>query len=230
MINSLFKTMMDKRTNILSSDKIVIMGMLAAYLLAGCTSHKTLTLMPTPVIYHNSSIDPFAHLASAQKSTKTQIFYATNRVPKFTENKVYYGNRLDSIIHLGKADIRMGGPNSKWDDLHKSSLSGERTNPIPLTLEKTIELAIMPTKLIRSNKSLTPELQGFVDSINSELDGAVDKEIMIYVHGTKVDFVNSTIVTAEIDHFAGRDFVGVAFAWPSHQNILSYLLVLLWDS
>ena len=216
--------MMDKQTKILSSDKIVIMAMLAAYLLAGCTSHKTLTLMPTPVIYQNSSIDPFAHLTSVKKSTKTQIFYATNRVPIFSENKIDYGNRLGSIIHLGQATIRMGEPNFTWDDLYKSSLSGERTNPIPLTLEKTIELASMPTKVIRSNKSLTPELQGFVDSINSELAGAVDKEIMIYVHGTKVDFVNSTIFTAEIDHFAGRDFVGVGFAWPSHQNILSYLL------
>ncbi|MCK5487568.1 MAG: alpha/beta hydrolase, partial [Desulfobacterales bacterium] len=56
-----------------------------------------------------------------------------------------------------------------------------------------------------------------------ELAEAVDKEIIVYVHGTKVDFANSTILTAEIDYFAGRDFVGLAFAWPSHQNILFYL-------
>jgi esterase/lipase superfamily enzyme len=46
---------------------------------------------------------------------------------------------------------------------------------------------------------------------------------MIYVHGTKVDFAKSAILTAEVDHFAGRDFVGLAFAWPSHRNILAYL-------
>jgi esterase/lipase superfamily enzyme len=67
-------------------------------------------------------------------------------------------------------------------------------------------------------------LQAFIESINTELAQAVDKVIMVYVHGTKVDFANSIILTAEVDHFAGRDFVGVAFAWPSHQNILSYLL------
>ena len=223
MIIALVKTMMDKQTKILSSDKIVIMAMLAACLFAGCTSHKTLTLMPTPVIYQNSSIDPFAHLTSAQKTIKTQVFYATNRAPKFSENRIGYGNTLDSIIHLGKATIRMGNPNSKWDDLYKSSLSDVQTKPIPLTLERTVELAVMPTKVIRSNKSLTPELQGFVDSINSELAEAVDKEIIVYVHGTKVDFANSTILTAEIDYFAGRDFVALAFAWPSHQNILFYL-------
>jgi esterase/lipase superfamily enzyme len=223
MIITLVKTMMDKQTKILSSDKIVIMAMLAACLFAGCTSHKTLTLMPTPVIYQNSNIDPFAHLTSAQKSTKTQVFFATNRAPKLSENRIGYGNTLDSIIHLGKATIRMGNPNSKWDDLHKSSLSSVQTKPIPLTLERTVELAVMPTKVIRSKKSLTTELQGFVDSINAELVEAVDKEIIVYVHGTKVDFANATILTAEIDYFAGRDFVGLAFAWPSHQNILFYL-------
>jgi esterase/lipase superfamily enzyme len=223
MIISLVKPMIDNHMKILSSNKIVIVAMLLAYLLAGCSSHKTLTLMPTPVIYQNSSIDPFAHLASAQKSTKMQVFYATNRAPKFSKNGIGYGNTLDSIIHLGKATIRMGAPNSKWDDLHKSSLSSVQTKPIPLTLERTVELAVMPTKIIRFNKSLTPELQGFVDSINSELAEAVDKEIIVCVHGTKVDFANSTILTAEIDYFAGRDFVGLAFAWPSHQNILFYL-------
>ena len=70
---------------------------------------------------------------------------------------------------------------------------------------------------------ITPELQAFADAINAELAIAVDKEIMVYVHGTKVDFTNATILTAEIDHFAGRDFVGLAYAWPSHQNILVYL-------
>ena len=223
MVISLVKAMIGKQTKIFSSGKIVVILMFAAYLLAGCTSHKTLTLMPTPVLYQDSSIDPFAHLTSAQKTTKTQVFYATNRAPNSSGKRIDYGNTFDSILHLGKATIRMGDLNSKWDDLYKSSLSIEQTKPMPLTLEKIVELSVMPTKIMRPDNGLTPELQVFVDSINSELAGSVDKEIMVYVHGTKVDFANSTILTAEIDHFAGRDFVGVAFAWPSHQNILSYL-------
>lgn len=202
---------------------IVVLAMVAACLLAGCSSHKVLTLMPTPVIYQDSGIDPFAHLTLAHQSTKTQVFYATNRVPKSLGNKIVYSNSLDSTLHLGKATILMGDPDSIWDDLYQFSLSSEQAEPMVLTLEETVELAVMPTKALRSHNSLTPELQGFVDLINSELAEAVDKEIMVYVHGTKVDFANSTILTAEIDHFAGRDFVGLAFAWPSHQNIFYYL-------
>ena len=44
--------------------------MFAVYIIAGCTSHKTLTLMPTSVLYQNAGIDLFAHLSPELKSTK----------------------------------------------------------------------------------------------------------------------------------------------------------------
>jgi len=204
--------------------KYVLFALFTINVLAGCASKKQLTLMPTPVIYQDSTIDPFVHLVPEHKSIKSQIFYATNRARVGSSDTISYGNILDPVLHVGKAIIRMGDPTTEWADLRKHSLSSEQIIPVPLTLEKIDEFAVMPIKTERSHQSLSPELQSFVDSINSELAVAVDKEIMIYVHGAKVDFANSTILTAEVDHFAGRDFVGVAFAWPSHQNILSYLV------
>ena len=56
---------------------ILIIGMLLASSLVGCTSNKALNLMPTPVIYQNSQIDPFAHLTPELKSPQTHVFYAT---------------------------------------------------------------------------------------------------------------------------------------------------------
>jgi len=179
--------------------------------------------MPTPVIYQNSVIDPFAHLTPEHKSPQTHVFYATNRAPKSSNHESGYGNKLDSIVHLGRASIRIGTPDTDWDELYKSSLSSTEINSLPLTLEEIVEIAVLPVQDISAENILTQELRTFLDAINSELAVAVDKEIMVYVHGTKVDFVNATILTAEIDHFAGRDFVGLAFAWPSHQNILLYL-------
>lgn len=191
-------------------------------MLLGCSSSKTLNLMPTPVIYQNSQVDPFAHLPPEHKSPQTHVFYATNRAPYNSESISGYGNRLDSVIHLGKATIRMGTPDLDWDGLYESSLSSSETNTLPLMLEEVEEMATLPTQKT-DNGALAPELKAFVDAINADLARALDKEIMVYVHGTKVDFTNAAILTAEIDHFAGRDFVGLAFAWPSHQNILLYL-------
>ena len=207
----------------LFSHSVLVIEILIACLLVGCTSNKTLNLMPTPVIYQNSQIDPFAHLVNEHKSPQTQVFYATNRAPNSSGSKIGYGNKLDSIIHLGKATVRIGTPDIDWDDLYESSLSSTENNSLPLTLEEVVEIASLSAQNISDNNNMTSELREFVDAINSDLSIAVDKEIMVYVHGTKVDFTNSTILTAEIDHFAGRDFVGLAFAWPSHQNILHYL-------
>lgn len=201
----------------------LLIVVLIFFLLSGCASHKELTLMPTPVLYHNSTIDPFAHLSPVHKTTTTEIFYATNRVPTYNASDTRYKNQIDSTIHFGKATIGMGSPGVNWDKLRKLSLANQIDDPIPLTLELTVELATIPNDALQVHQKLPPELQTFIDSINAELDAALDKEIMLYVHGTKVDFANSVILTAEVDHFAGRDFIGVAFAWPSHQNILSYL-------
>jgi len=193
--------------------------------LPGCASHTTSTMMPAPVIYHSSSIDPFQHLTETQKSTKTRVFYATNRVPNAEANNLKYGNSLDSEIHLGIATVHMGDQSTDWEDLYEYSLANTETLSMPIKLGKHTELAVIPTSFVHGHgqDELSPGLQAFVDSINEEISTAIDKEIMVYVHGAKVDFANSTILTAEIDHFAGRDFVGVAFAWPSHQNIAAYL-------
>jgi len=195
-------------------------------LLAGCTSHQTsiLTLMPPPVIYQNSAIDPFAHLSAEQKSTETRIFYATNRTPVSSTGDVVYGNRPDSGLHLGQAIVVMGGTGADWDDVREYSLSGPGTDPLPVRLGSIEELATMPESGHPSGHELDPGLLGFVDRINAELGLAVDKEIMVYIHGAKANFADSAILTAEVDHFAGRDFVGVAYAWPSHQSILNYLV------
>lgn len=200
-----------------------LVGLLALWLFTGCSTQSNLTLMPKPIIYNNGAIDPFAHLAPEHKTPLMHIFYATNRKPRISKNGSRYGNSLDSFIHLGEATIRMGDPDNDWEEIFALSLSETQLVSVPLTLETVSETALFHTDGNRQDSQLTLDQQKFVNSINKELDKAVDKEIMVYVHGTKVDFANAAILTAEVDHFAGRDFVGLAFSWPSHQNILYYL-------
>mgnify|MGYP000477636865 CR=1 FL=1 len=104
------------------SYSILIIGILLASSLVGCTSNKAINLMPTPVIYKNSQIDPFVHLTPELKIPQTHVFYATNRAPKTSDPGAGYGNKLDSIVHLGKATIRMGTPDIDWDDLYDDIL------------------------------------------------------------------------------------------------------------
>lgn len=201
----------------------LIIGSLLLSFMSGCASKDSLSLMPSPVLYHDATVDPFAHLKPELQNNYTSIFYATNRESYISKDMLKYGNRVDSTVHFGEAIIRMGDKESNWRDLFSLSIEEDREKPIPVTLEKIEELATLEPTKNSWGEELGKDLGPFIDAINAELAVAVDKEIVLYVHGTKVDFANSVILTAEIDHFSGRDFVGVAFAWPSHQNILSYL-------
>ncbi len=214
--------MKSQKANCIS--QLIRVGVLAIPLtFSACASKKTFTLMPTPVLYHHSGLDPFTHLNPSHRTTTPTVFYATTRAQSKVAGKLAYGNRVDSDLHLGIATVRMGNSGDRWEDLKKSSLADNQNQPIPVALEQVEELATMPVGVSSSAKKLSPELKTFVKAINEELAIALDPEIMIYVHGTKVDFANSVLLTSEIDHFAGRDFVGIGFAWPSHQNILKYV-------
>jgi esterase/lipase superfamily enzyme len=197
-------------------------GML--FVLTGCSGTKPATLMSTPVIYTSAAVDPFAHLAGTEKSTRTKIYYATNRIPlnDDSDNQAY-GNSVSEYLHLGKVTVRMGDNNTTWEDLYRASTEAKRPQPVPLYVEAVQEQSTLNPRNAESPLLALPSsLQAFVDEINGELNKARDKEIILYVHGTKNSFENAVVLTAELDYFSGRDYVGFAFAWPSHQNILSY--------
>ncbi len=193
--------------------------------LAGCSAPKPATLMSTPVIYTNAEVDPFAHLTGVDKSTSTSIFYATNRIPlNDDDGRQAYGNQMSEYLHMGKVTVRMGAESTTWEDLYRASTQPERPQPVPLFVDAVQEKSTLNPRNAESPLLALPSsLQNFVDEINGELARARDKEIILYVHGTKNSFADAVILTAELDYFAGRDFVSFSFAWPSHQNILTYL-------
>lgn len=193
---------------------------------AGCAKAPVFTLMETPAIYHKAAVDPFAHLDPILRGTVVSVFYATNRQPRDSgAGGLPYGNAKDKVLNLGIATLRFGDENFSWEELYAASIAPERDYPVTISLLDCDQLAKLPEDFRpEARQVLTAEQQNFAAAINMQLAVAQDKEIMIYVHGTKVDFLNSLVITAEVHHFAGRDFVGIGFAWPSHQNILFYLL------
>ncbi|CAE6881985.1 conserved protein of unknown function [Pseudomonas marincola] len=176
--------------------------------------------MSTPVIYLDGAIDPFAHLQDSARQPPIDVFFATNRAP---EGEDRYGNEVANSLYVGQAVVRLGSDQDSWDELYLASRTDRRASDIPLQLKEVVTQGEMALDA-PPPAPLPPALQAYADAINLELEKAQDKEIIVYVHGTKVDFANACELIAEVDHFAGRDFVGLAFSWPSHQNIASYLL------
>ena len=182
-----------------------------AVILSSCSSGpKPQWLMPTPIMYLDGKVDPFAHLPSSEKRTDVEVFYSTNREPEGD----HYGNRVDSVLRFGKAVVEIGEEADSWEALVKASTSDPRPKPMPLRLAGVDEFGTDEDQAV---------MRRWAAGVDRAVRRTATRDVVIYVHGAKVDFLPSCAFAAELDHFAGRDFTPVAFDWPTHQEIFSYV-------
>jgi esterase/lipase superfamily enzyme len=207
--------------------------LLTVALLASCAAPTHIEMMPTPILYEKGSVDPFATVPKAQQTTTMEVFYATGRAASGSGSGTRYGNAVDNKIHFGSATVSFGEDQMNWNELRGASVSADRTQPVAITLAgvhpvASIDKVEVPIDTDAVHLTEGPHyhsgLQPYFDAINRQLAHSHEKTLMIYVHGTKVDFLNAVALTAEIDHFTGRDYVTLAYDWPSHQNILDYIV------
>ena len=200
-----------------------LIGLLAIPVI-GAARDKDDPLMPTPVMYSEEHIDPFLHLAPVLKSAESKVFYATNRNSKSKDGNAKYGKGIDDVMSVGVATVRFGAEGTTWAEIDEASKAPDpRENPIPMYLMSASEIAqFNDGESVSDDAELTAEQQKFVDAINAELKVVGDDQILLYVHGAKFTFEAALAQTAEVNHFAGRDMVGVAYAWPSHKDIIAY--------
>lgn len=206
----------------------LVMSVICAGLISGCGVTPE-TLMVTPVIYQEGGLDPFDHLAEEHRTTTVPVFYATTRQQIFDGETMQYGNRLTESLQLGEAHVQFGD-RMRWDDLHSMSRVDPRSRAILLELHRADELGTAPLRQIVStegDRKILAEAEHdahrFIAEVEKHLRLAKDPEILIFVHGAKVNFYNSCVSAAELDHFTGRDLVTIAFSWPTHQDIFAYL-------
>lgn len=208
-------------------------GVFALGLLASCAAPTQIEMMPTPTLYESKAVDPFTRVPPEQQTTTLDVFYATGRDSIGEGGDTRYGNAVDSQIHFGLATVSFGDEKLDWERLHSASVAVDRAEPVPISLVSVHPISAATKVLVPNDpdaKLLTPGpeyhdgLQPFFAAIDEQLAQSRDGTLMIYVHGTKVDFLNAVTLTAELDHYTGRDYVTLAYDWPSHQNIFDYVV------
>lgn len=178
--------------------------------LVSCGGPKPQWLMPTPVIYLDGNVRPFDHLESRDRHVASDVFYLTNR------NRVgdHYGNEVGKVLRLGVAHMEIGEPGDDWNMLVRVSTTHPRPKPMPVRLAGYDEM---------SDDLHEKSLSEWASQVDRAVRKTQTRDIILYVHGAKVDFHHSCAFAAELNHFAGRDFTPVAFDWPTHQEIFSYV-------
>jgi esterase/lipase superfamily enzyme len=127
---------------------------------------------------------------------------------------VDYGNALDQELRLGEADVWMGPEGETWKSLKVASTTEPRPDPIEIQIAERRESGTI------DNIAAT---HAWCRRVDRSIRNSETKDIVIYVHGAKVGFLHSCAFAAELDHFAGRDLTPIAFDWPTHQQIFSYI-------
>ncbi len=179
----------------------------------------TVYLMPTPAVISGGELNPFDVSPITEKSNEIRILYATNRIPAgVRENRTYTifpGNQLS----IGVAHMQIGGDETTWQQILNWSTSEDHGNRPALKLIKIQELAQYP--LNKPNYS-PASMQVLADMVNRALDQAVDKNIMVYLHGANTNIYRACAQAAQYQHFTGRNSLVLVFLWPSAENFLAY--------
>ncbi|BCX49251.1 DUF900 hydrolase family protein [Haloferula helveola] len=180
-------------------------------------------LMPTPVLYTESGHKPLDHLPPGERWKERRVYYVTNRSRQGGAQRISYGNGISPDLSVGTSLIGFGGPDMTWAHLNRVSAESERDDVVELSIAGIAEFGRIPANSTVS-QAAGPEAAAFwLKELNESIDSSRDKDLLIYVHGAKVNFYNSCAFAAQLDHFLGRDMTSLAFAWPTHQNILSYV-------
>lgn len=183
-----------------------------ALLLACCSSGpKPQWLMPTPQIYQKGGINPFAKLSKDQRGTVMPVHFATNR----NHTRRYFGSNELPELTYGVANVGFGGQQTGWPQLVRASTDAARPDPLPLRLVDSTEVLVAKTDKNPAD---------WLKHLDESTQRTRSRDVVIYVHGAKVEFFHSCAFAAEIAHFTGRDLTPVAFDWPTHPEIYAYIL------
>lgn len=201
----------------------IYIGLTVAVLVfTGCRSPQLKPLMPTPILFTELNVGPLDQVPAHKQSTPRRVYYVTTRARARNRQHIQYGNAEGQQALAGLALVSFGEPNMRWDYLLRASRERLRDREIYLSINGVLEAGPLTAHTSTDEMEINGATTWLLSDINNSITAANDKDIMIYVHGAKVNFYNACVFAAQLDHFMGRDMTSVAFSWPSRQNIFAY--------
>lgn len=180
--------------------------------------------MPTPLVYQLTDASPVDHIPEAERWNLRKIYYVTTREREADLSRIVYSNEESEEVSVGMALIAFGGYDLTWADLQAASTKAERDQNIPLYISGVMEIGRLQLDSEGEILRVKGATELLLNEIGESIDASRDKDVLIYVHGAKVDFYNACAFAAQLDHFMGRNMTSIAFSWPTRQNIGAYVI------
>ena len=199
--------------------------------LAACgpNLYNEIDLMPSPTIYAEALIDPFVDVTAQNVAARSQLFYATDRMPAGPDDpQGFYNNERDFLLRTGVANVTIDPPLESWDAIRSVSLMKDRDEDYTLRVTGVQETGVMPFSVTEYSQSPPAQQEmdaagrQFASQINAHLARSENKDIFIYTHGYNVDFDYSTLVSKELQHFLGYQGAFISYNWTATPSRLAY--------
>jgi esterase/lipase superfamily enzyme len=173
--------------------------------------------MPTPVLFQDERLDFAPRLPAALQSTRLPVFYATTRASASSGEPGHYVNSAGDGMTLGVAAVHLGEPGWTWNDLLASDLTNNVAQARPGAVERVDEFGTL-----RLDARSDEAERRFIAAIDGQLAKAINKEIVLYVHGYRVTFDEVSVQMASFAHYLGHGAV-ITFQWPTGLNFWNYI-------
>jgi len=203
--------------------RLAIVGLVVSVLfLVGCASPRIEPLMPTPALFTELDLGPLDHIPEDRRWKLRRVYYATTRERDDDLQRIDYGNKESDEVSVGMSLIGFGGPHITWSDLNEYSRRAKRPEDVDLTIAGLLEAGKFRVGEDGAAVDLSGATSWLMSDLNASIESARDQDLLVYVHGAKVNFYNASAFAAQLDHFMGRDMTSLAFSWPTRQNIIAY--------
>ncbi len=198
---------------------VAILGAIVVAITIALSFHQPpMRLMPAPKAFTDGLPTAFAANPELAKDNRIEFFYATNRLAVGPRNNRTYAIAPGRDLHLGVGTIRIGGPQTTWDQIYAFSTGRSDDKRPQLNLEGLAEFA----SLDEDADPLPPGARAWFQLIDAALERSADKDIIIYVHGANSTVERAAGQAAQLRHFTGQNSLVLLFAWPTAENFLRY--------
>ena len=199
----------------------ILLLLVLACLLGACQSQPPVRLMPPPEAFVKSENNLFSVNQNLERSGEIQVFYATNRKPVGPPDKQSYSRTPTDDLHLGVADLSIGGGEITWEALYKLSTQADGEALRPEILLTSLHQKAQVSPLLGDSSGGADGL-AFFRLIDQALAASQDKNLTIYVHGANTGVQRAAAQAAQYRHFTGRNSVVLSYIWPSAESFLRF--------
>lgn len=178
--------------------------------------HPPMRLMPPPLLFQGQRDAVTGRIEELAEGSRLEVFYASSRLPVGPRDHRIYTVAPDTRLHLGTADLRIGGDEVTLADLVEWTAGyagGER--PF-VHLDRMREAATL------DGATPGPEVADWLQGVRDALARSGGEDLLVYVHGANTTVERAAGQAAMLQHFGGGKLVVVVFVWPTAENFLRY--------